>query len=101
MLPGVPELAVDGLGPDDARALLTAATPGQLDERVRERLVAETRGNPLALLELVRGMTDAELGGGFALPAAALSTGLLENHYLTKGARAARAHPAAAAARGR
>ena len=81
---GVPELAVEGLGPDDARALLTAATPGQLDERVRERLVAETRGNPLALLELVREMTDAELGGGFALPAAALSTGLLQDHYLTR-----------------
>lgn len=84
MFSGVPELAIEGLGPDDARALLTAATPGQLDERVRERLVAETRGNPLALLELVRGMTDAELGGGFALPAAALSTGLLEDHYLTR-----------------
>ena len=84
LFPGVPDLTVDGLGPDDARALLTAATPGQLDERVRERLVAETRGNPLALLELVRGMTDAELGGGFALPVAALSTGLLEDHYLSR-----------------
>jgi DNA-binding CsgD family transcriptional regulator len=84
MFPGLPELAVVGLGPDDARALLIAATPGQLDEGVRERLVAETRGNPLALLELVRGMTDAELGGGFAVPAAALSNGLLEEHYLTR-----------------
>jgi len=84
LFPGVPELTVEGLGPDDARALLTAATPGQLDERVRERLVAETRGNPLALLELVRGMTDAELGGGFALPSAALTSGLLEDHYLAR-----------------
>ena len=84
MFGGLPELAVEGLGPDDARALLTAATPGQLDERVRERLVAETRGNPLALLELVRGMTDAELGGGFALPVTSLPTGLLEDHYLTR-----------------
>ena len=81
---GLPDLTIEGLGPDDARALLAAATPGQLDERVRERLVAETRGNPLVLLELVRGMTDAELGGGFALPAAALSTGVLEDHYLAR-----------------
>ena len=39
-----------------------------LDERVRERIVAETRGNPLALLELPRGLTPAELAGGFGLP---------------------------------
>jgi DNA-binding CsgD family transcriptional regulator len=84
LFPGLPELALEGLGPDDARALLVDATPGPLDERVRERLVAETRGNPLALLELVRGMTEAELGGGFARPAAALSSGLLADRYLAR-----------------
>lgn len=84
LFPGLPELTVEGLEPDDARALLSGATPGHLDERVRERLVAETRGNPLALLELVRGMADAELRGGFALPAVASPAGLLEEHYLTR-----------------
>ena len=52
----------------DARALLDSAIPGPLDERVRDRIVAETRGNPLALLELPRGLTPAELAGGFGLP---------------------------------
>ncbi len=84
LFPGVPDLTLEGLGADDARALLAAATPGHLDERVRERLVAETSGNPLALLELVRGMTDAELAGGFALEPAALTSGLLEDHYLRR-----------------
>jgi DNA-binding CsgD family transcriptional regulator len=81
LFPGVPDLTLDGLGDDDARALLTAATPGHLDERVRDRLVAETRGNPLALLELVHGMTDAERAGGFALPSVALTSGLLDEAF--------------------
>jgi hypothetical protein len=42
--------------------------PGRLDERVRDRIVAETRGNPLALVELPRGLTAAELAGGFGRP---------------------------------
>jgi len=67
-LAGLPQLAVGGLGDEDARALLDAALPGRLDERVRERIVAEARGNPLALLELPRGFTVAEVAGGFALP---------------------------------
>ena len=54
-LAGLPELALEGLGDDDARALLESVVPGRLDERVRDRIVAETRGNPLALLELPRG----------------------------------------------
>jgi hypothetical protein len=65
---GLPELVVGGLGDDDARALLDSAIPGRLDERVRDRIVAETRGNPLALLELPRALTTAELAGGFELP---------------------------------
>ena len=67
-LAGLPELVVGGLADDDARALLASAMPGRLDERVRDRIVAETRGNPLALLELPRGLTPAELAGGFGLP---------------------------------
>ena len=68
MFPGLPALTVEGLTDEDARALLDAAVPGHLDERIRDRLVAETRGNPLALLELAEGMSEAELAGGFAVP---------------------------------
>ena len=64
------ELRLDGLDEADARALLARPSPGRLDERIRDRIVAETRGNPLALLELPRRMTAAELAGGFELPAA-------------------------------
>src|ERR1700733_9749225 len=63
-LAGLPELVVTGLGDSDARALLGEALPGPLDERVRDLIIAETRGNPLALLELPRGLTPAELAGG-------------------------------------
>ena len=67
-LSGLPELVVGGLADGDARSLLASAIPGRLDERVRDQIVAETRGNPLALLELTRGLTPAELAGGFGLP---------------------------------
>jgi DNA-binding CsgD family transcriptional regulator len=67
-LAGFPRLVVEGLRNGDARALLGSVLRVPLDERVRERLVAETRGNPLALLELPRGLTPAELAGGFGLP---------------------------------
>ena len=67
-LPGLPELRLQGLGPEDAAALLSTVVAGRLDDRVRDRIVAETHGNPLALLELPRGMSAAELAGGFALP---------------------------------
>jgi DNA-binding CsgD family transcriptional regulator len=65
---GLPELVVGGLSDHDSRALLRSAMPGRLDERVRDRIVAETHGNPLALLELPRGLTPAQLAGGFGLP---------------------------------
>ncbi len=67
-LTGLPELVVRGLSDGDARSLLASAIPGRLDERVRDQIVAETRGNPLALVELTRGFTPAELAGGFGLP---------------------------------
>ncbi|HEY2161792.1 MAG TPA: ATP-binding protein, partial [Solirubrobacteraceae bacterium] len=66
-LRGLPELQVEGLRNGDAQALLGLAARFMLDERVRERLVAETRGNPLALLELPRGLTPTQLAGGFGL----------------------------------
>ena len=67
-LEGLPKLALAGLRDRDARALLGSALRVPLDEPVRERLVAETRGNPLALLELPRGLTPVQLAGGFGLP---------------------------------
>ena len=67
-LAGLPELVVEGLRDSDARELLTSVVPGRLDQRVADQLVAEARGNPLALLELPRGLTPAELAGGFGLP---------------------------------
>src|SRR5918997_2386325 len=67
---GVPELPLRGLAEEDARTLLLRAVPGRLDDRVRDRIVAETRGNPLALLDLPRTVSAAELAGGFALPPA-------------------------------
>ena len=54
-LQGLPELMVEGLRDADALELLSSVVPGRLDERVRERILAETRGNPLALLELPKG----------------------------------------------
>jgi DNA-binding CsgD family transcriptional regulator len=67
-LAGLPELRVEPLGPGDARTLLESVLPAPLDERVLDRIVVETRGNPLALLELPRGLTPTELAGGFGLP---------------------------------
>ena len=62
-LAGLPELQLKGLGHEDALALLATVVPGRFDERVRERIIAETRGNPLALLELPRDMSAADLAG--------------------------------------
>lgn len=70
LLVGLPELFVGPLGNRDSRALLDSVLPARLDESVLDRIVVETRGNPLALLELPRGLTPAELAGGFGLPAA-------------------------------
>src|SRR4051812_33137182 len=67
-LAGFAELRVEPLGHRDARALLDSILPARLDERVLERIVVETHGNPLALLELPRGLTPAQLAGGFGLP---------------------------------
>ena len=80
-LAGLPELAVAGLREEDARALLDSALTGPLDARVRDLIVAETRGNPLALLELPRGLGSAELAGGFGLPAAVSLPGRIEDSF--------------------
>jgi DNA-binding CsgD family transcriptional regulator len=75
----LPELQVSGLRDADARALLDAVLTAPLDARVRDRLVAETRGNPLALLELPHLLPPEELAGGFGLPAAARLSATEEN----------------------
>ena len=67
-LAGLPGLTVTGLGDGDARTLLASAVGGRLDAKVCDRIVAETGGNPLALLQLPRGLGPAELAGGFWLP---------------------------------
>ena len=65
---GLPELRVLGLSDADARGVLEAALPGPLDVDVRDLIITESRGNPLALVELPRGLSPAELAGGFGLP---------------------------------
>ncbi|HEU4425865.1 MAG TPA: AAA family ATPase, partial [Pilimelia sp.] len=80
-LAGLPELVVEGLGEADARALLDAVLTGPLDARVRDRIVAEAHGNPLALVELTRGLTPAELAGGFALPDTMPLSGRIEESF--------------------
>lgn len=80
-LAGLPELTVAGLSGGDARALLRSVLPGLWDERVLDRIVAETRGNPLALLELPREWAPAELAGGFGLPGARALTGRVRESY--------------------
>ena len=81
---GSAAVAVGGLGEADARLLLDAAVPGGLDEQVRERIVAETRGNPLALLELPRGLAPAELAGGFGLPRGGELSSRIEQAFLRR-----------------
>ncbi len=78
-LAGLPELNVEPLGHRDARTLLESVLPARLDEHVLDRIILETRGNPLALLELPRGMTPIQLAGGFGLPAVPLSTSIEES----------------------
>jgi len=67
-LAGLPEVQLAGLADADARTLLDSVLIGPLDERIRDQIIAEARGNPRALLELPRGLTPGELAGGFGLP---------------------------------
>jgi DNA-binding CsgD family transcriptional regulator/tetratricopeptide (TPR) repeat protein len=80
-LAGLPELPLAGLPEHHARTLLESALAGPLDARVRDVIVAETHGNPLALLELPRGLTSAELAGGFGLPGAVPLSGRIEESF--------------------
>ena len=80
-LGGLPEMVVDGLGDGDARALFGSRFPYRLDEPVLDRIVAETNGNPLALLELPRGLSPAQLAGGFGLPVSVPLAGRIEESF--------------------
>jgi DNA-binding CsgD family transcriptional regulator len=80
-LAGFPELVISGLNKADARALLESTMPGRLDGRVRDRIIAEARGNPLALMELPRGRTPAAVAGGFGLPGAIPLTSRIEQGF--------------------
>jgi DNA-binding CsgD family transcriptional regulator len=80
-LAGLPELNVPPLSDADARALLTATIPGRLDETVRDRIVAEAHGNPLALLEIPRAWTPAALAGGFGMPDGVSVSGRIEDSF--------------------
>jgi len=83
-LAGLPELLLGGLKEPDARALLDSAWPGRLDEQVRDRVIAESQGNPLALLELPRGLSPAELAGGFGLVDVAPLANRMEQSFLRR-----------------
>ena len=83
-LGNLPVMVVGGLSAPDARGLLESATPGRLDERVRDRIVAEANGNPLALLELPKGLSVAELAGGFGRPDVRPVASLIEQSFLRR-----------------
>ncbi|MBV9424349.1 MAG: AAA family ATPase [Solirubrobacterales bacterium] len=80
----ISQLEVQGVRNRDARALLNSALQLKLDERVRDRIIAETRGNPLALLELPRGLTPTQLAGGFGLLEAQALTGRIEESFVRR-----------------
>ena len=81
---GLPELLVEGLDDAEARKLLASVIPGRLDDRIADQLVTEARGNPLALLELPRGLSPAQLAGGFGLPGALSLQGRIEQSFLER-----------------
>ncbi|WP_433729693.1 AAA family ATPase [Actinoplanes sp. CA-051413] len=83
-LRGLPALEVSGLGDDASHALLDSVTNSGLDQHIRARIVAETRGNPLAMLELPRGLTPTQLAGGLGLLNADTLPGRIEQSFLAR-----------------
>ncbi|MGX1267913.1 ATP-binding protein [Streptomyces phaeoluteigriseus] len=84
VLADLPELPVRGLNERDSRKLLDSVVSGPLDQRVRDRIVAETRGNPLALVELPRGLTLLEMAGGFGAPETRPLSSQIETGFLRR-----------------
>ena len=83
-LQALPDMEVRGLRDGDARALLGSAVRFMLDELVRDRIIAETRGNPLALLDLPRGLTATQLAGGFGMLGEHALSGRIEESYVRR-----------------
>ena len=81
-LEGLPALVIDGLPPDHARLLLDATIPGQLDSRLQDRILGEAGGNPLALLELPRGLKSIAVAGAFGLPEEMPLTSRIEQGFV-------------------
>jgi DNA-binding CsgD family transcriptional regulator len=81
---GLPELVVEGLDDEDSRALLHSVLGGPMDPGMRDWIVAETRGNPLALLEFPRGLTMSEMAGGFGLPGVRPLSGRIEESFASR-----------------
>jgi AAA ATPase domain len=79
---GLPELVLEGLPAHDARRLLDSTIHGSLDARVRNRILGEAGGNPLALLELPRGRQPIALAGGFGLPRDTPLTSRIEQGFV-------------------
>ena len=84
LLAGLPELVVEGLRAADARSILLSVIAGRLDEQVADQLLVESKGNPLALLELPRGISATELAGGFGLPRALSLEGRIEQSFVRR-----------------
>lgn len=84
VLRGLPELTVGGLSDGDARELLDSVMPGRIDPRIRDRIVAETRGNPLALLEVPRTIPAADIAGGFWAMGSGPSLGQLQDSFVRR-----------------
>lgn len=81
-LVGLPELLIAGIGDSEARSLLVSTVGGRLDDALLDQIVAETRGNPLALLELPRGLSPAELAGGLGLLDPSALPGRIEQSFV-------------------
>src|SRR5918997_3975907 len=84
VLEGLPELVIEGLAADEARLLLDGTIPGPLDERVQARILGEAGGNPLALLELPRGLKPIAVAGGFGLPGSMPLTSRIEQGFVRR-----------------
>ncbi|HKC27341.1 MAG TPA: ATP-binding protein, partial [Jatrophihabitans sp.] len=80
-LAGIPDVVVPGLAEEDARALLNLTDRGKVDPRVVDQIVAEAHGNPLALLELPKGLGRSQLAGGFGSPRMGALAGRIEESY--------------------
>jgi DNA-binding CsgD family transcriptional regulator len=83
-LRGLPTLEVTGLREADAHALLNSLTHARLDQRIRDQIVAETNGNPLALIELPRGLTPTQMAGGLGLLNADSVPGRIEESFVNR-----------------